>query len=436
MKRGKKMILLLCALAVMIGGYIGVQRLQRTETVSETAGAFDLTAKTIDDLAGLCWTKDGAAYSFVYANDTWTTTDQPAWPVQQSAVQALAEKLVGLQATRKLTDVKSLADYGLEAPRFSVTATWKDGTATTYGMGDATPFADGYYLSLSGQDGTIYTVASSLTDMFGKTQKDMAAMEEIPAVSEATRLSVGSALDVSKKEASTTVDPDQLWYDTLTDVPLDGSAVETLISAAKGLAWDTLVTAGADAESLSEWELDDGHAVSVALSGGEESMTILLGAQNEDGDYYARLPGSAMVYTVDDGDAGSLLTASAENMRVKTLLPMPYEQLASAVFTTGKGTYRIEKPTAESAEDAESDEAEKDLWKQVTALKTIGSPEKERTGDQVLSIRAVSASGMETAVVFSEYSADSYQAAVDGGTPLLVPADEIDALARAIRVLQ
>lgn len=177
MKHGKKTLLLLCALAVLLGGYAGVQQRQRAETVSETAGPFDLTAKTIDDLSGLSWTKDGAAYSFTFANDAWTTTDQPARQVQQSSVQALAEKLAGLQATRRLTNVKSLADYGLETPCFSVTAKWKDGTGTTYSMGDATPFGDGYYLCLSGQDGTIYTVASSLADAFDQTLKGTAAME-------------------------------------------------------------------------------------------------------------------------------------------------------------------------------------------------------------------------------------------------------------------
>ena len=169
MKRGKKTILLLCAMAVMIGGSISVRQHQKTETVSETAGTFDLTEKTINDLTGLSWSKDGTVYSFVCIDGTWTTTDQPAGPETHNSVQAMAEKLVGLQATRKLSDVKSLADYSLETPVFSVTAKWKDGTGTTYSMGDATPFAGGYYLNLSGQDGTIYTISSSLADTFSYT---------------------------------------------------------------------------------------------------------------------------------------------------------------------------------------------------------------------------------------------------------------------------
>ena len=96
------MVLLLCVLAVMIGGYFGVQQLNRTESVLETADSFDLTAKAIGDLTGLSWTKDETVYSFVYNNDTWSTVDQPAWPVLQSSIQTMAENLISLQANRKL----------------------------------------------------------------------------------------------------------------------------------------------------------------------------------------------------------------------------------------------------------------------------------------------------------------------------------------------
>ena len=448
MKRAKKMVLLLCVLAVMIGGYFGVQQLNRTESVLETADSFDLTAKAIGDLTGLSWTKDETVYSFVYDNDTWTTADQPSWPVLQSSVQTMAENLISLQANRKLENVKNLADYGLESPAFTVTASWKDGTQTTYNMGDATPFADGYYLSISGQDGIIYTIASSLLDTFNKTQKDLTAKEAIPSVSDASRLSVGSAFDAVRKETSITVDPDQLWYDTHTNAPLDGSQIDTLISEVKEIAWDDLVTANADEDMLAQWQLNEESAVAVTLSGGDESLKILLGAQNEDGDYYARLPDSAMVYTVESSGIAGLLSTSAEEMQIMTILPMPYDQLASAEFVTEKGTWQLTKPAeidTESTEDSAVSEAGetvdpneelKNQWKMVTTLKATGRPDVERTGDQVLSIRAVNTAGLETTVIFSEYSADSYQVSVDGNEMFLISADDVDALVRMVRAMQ
>ena len=346
------MILLLLALAVMVGGYFGVQQLNRKASVSETTGTFDLTAKTADDLAGLSWTLGNQALAFQYADGSWVTLDDPAWPVDQDALQDLADQLLALQATRKLEDVASEADYGLETPAITVTASWKDGSSTAYSMGDATPFADGYYLKLSGQTGTIYTIASSLSTAFNKSQSDLVVMEAVPAVAEAVRLTVGQTFDALKKETSTTIDPDQLWYDAATDVPLDGTRVESLISAAQGIAWVKLVTAAADAESLSAWQLDEDQAVKVTLTAADgEAAVILFGSTDENGDYYARLPDSAMVYTVEAGDVSSLITASAADMGIQSILPLPYDQLAEAAFTTEKGTYHLTKAAATGPAD-------------------------------------------------------------------------------------
>ena len=467
------MILMLCALAVLIGGYFAVQQLNQHESVSETAGTFDLTAKKAEDLMGLSWEKDETTYTFKYVDGVWETTDTPAWPVDQEVLQDLAEQLVTLQATRKLEDVTSLADYGLETPEITVTAVWQDGSGTAYSMGDATPFADGYYLKLSAQEGTIFTIATSLSSLFDKNQKDMVAMEEIPSVTGVNHLMVGSSLDVTRKTESTTVDPEQYWYDTGTDEPLDGSQIETLVSKAQAIAWEDLVTAMATEEELDSWELDDASAVHLSISGSDgTSAEILFGTLNEDSDYYARLPDSEMVYTVDGSSVSMLMTTANASLWIKSILPMPYENLAKAEFTTEKGTWVLEKPEEAASEanaeggstevaeivdaateskteegEAADEEAEaiqeddeeliwKNLWEKVTALTASEKLEGMGSGEQIFSICAVNTNGLETSVIFTEYSADAYQAVVDGNQALLVSADDVDKLIRTIRSMQ
>lgn len=97
-------------------------------------------------------------------NDAWVNANNDAFPVNQAAVQALADNLTGLTATRKLEDISDLSAYGLGEPAFTVTAAWTDGTSTTFAMGDSTPFADGYYLT-TGQDGNGATVIFSAHDV-------------------------------------------------------------------------------------------------------------------------------------------------------------------------------------------------------------------------------------------------------------------------------
>ncbi len=451
MNRGKKMLALLIVLVVMLGGYYAVQQMNQTTSVSETSGTFDLTAKTSDDLTQISWTKDDTTFTFKLNEDgEWETTDSPAWPVDQSTVQGLADKLLALQGTRKLEDVTNLSDYGLDEPVISVTATWSDASTTTYTMGDATPFADGYYLKLSTQDDVIYTISSSLSGTFNKTQKDLVAMEEIPEVTDATAITVGSIFSAVEKEESTTVDPDQKWYDAATGEPLTASNVEALVSAAKGIEWDELVTATASDDDLATYKLDDENAVAVTLTGADDtSMQILLGTTNDSGDYYARLPGSSMVYTVEASNVSSLLSANADSMWIAFVVPMPWDALQTATLETSKGTYTVVKAeeteeteatatdteeTADTTEEASDEEnADETLWSKITALKATELLEETKDGDMVLTITATGTNGLSTTVVISEYDADSYQAVIDGTKAVLVSADTIDTLVRTIR---
>ncbi len=440
MNRGKKMLALLIVLAVMLGGYYAVKQSNQTTSVSETSGTFDLTAKTADDLTGISWTTGDTTLAFTLNDEgEWITTDTPAWPVDQSAVQTLADKLLALQGTRKLEDVTSLADYGLDTPTMTVTATWKDASSTTYSMGDATPFADGYYLKLSTQDDVIYTIATSLSTTFNKTQKDLVAMEEIPTISEVSSITVGTTFAAVKKSESTTVNPDQLWYDA-TDEPLTASKVEALVSAAKGIAWDELVSAAATEDELTTYQLDDAHATVITLTGDEDaSLTLMIGGEDAEGNRYARLPDSSMVYTVEADDVSSLLSANSDDMWMTALVPLPWSALKTATLETGKGTYTIVKAEETEATATDTDtstdasEADETLWSKITALTATDRLSEATDGDTVLTITAQDEAGREITVVVREYSADSYQALVDGEKTLLVSADTIDTLVRTIK---
>lgn len=135
MKRSVKTLLLLCVLLICVGGYWLLQQQSSVDTVSETTGEFDLNAKVVDDLTGMSWVKDDVTYDFVKTDGVWAKADEATFPVDQDALNALAEDLLDLTATRKLEDVTSPADYGLAEPAFTVTATWSDGTSTDYAMG-------------------------------------------------------------------------------------------------------------------------------------------------------------------------------------------------------------------------------------------------------------------------------------------------------------
>ncbi len=433
MKRGTKMMLLVLALAILLGGYVSVRQMNQTESVTETSGVFALTDKTDAEIASLRWTKGEEAFSFVKQDGQWMPAEEPAWPVQQDTLNALAERLLSLQGTRKLEDIKELSDYGLAEPAIIVTAAWTDGSETSYVQGDATPFADGYYLLLSGQDGEVYTINTSLSSIFEYTRTELAVLEELSSVENVHTLSVSSGLHAVKAEKSITIDPNQLWYDEATEQPLDQTKMETLIQQANDIVWDELITAAADGGELTAWQLDDTSAVTLTLTGDTERV-ILLGTQQGTTAYYARLPGSAMVYSVDSDAIDNLLSASRDTLALSDLIPLSYADLQTAELMTGKGSYKIEKTASE--EDAETQSFKENLWAQVMALKVKERLNEGSDGDQLLSIHAVNTEGTETTLLFSEYDAASYQVTVDGGMPVLVDAAVVDALIRSMRANQ
>lgn len=216
MKRSKKMLLLLIALVLCVGGYYGVQLLgSDTASVSEEAGTFALNSHTADDLTGLSWSNNDERFAFTLSDGAWSVTADPAFPLNQTDVQSMADDLLALVGTRQLDGVTDLAAYGLAEPTFSVTASWSDGTSTTYAVGDETPFGDGYYISL-GQEHVIYTITDDISDIFDTTLNDLAVLESIPAATAATRLTIADgsngsmSLDIVKEEASRTINTGEL----------------------------------------------------------------------------------------------------------------------------------------------------------------------------------------------------------------------------------
>lgn len=436
MKRSAKTLILLLVLVIFAGGYWLMSNSGSTTQVNEASGTFDLTAKTIDELTGLQWTKNDISYHFTKADGAWVNADNAAFPVNQEAVQALADDLVALQASRKLEAVTDLAAYGLAEPAFTVTAQWSDGTATTYAMGDATPFADGYYLTI-GQEGVAYTVASSLSSMFSETMTDLAQMETIPTAETVTRMTVGTSLDVYYQETSSTINADQHWYDASGNA-LDG--VDDLVADAQAIEWNELVAPTATEEELSAWLLNEAAATIITLYNGEtEAVKLLIGTTDDSGNYYARLPGSGMVYTVTSSSLSALLSATTENLLSTALVETEYANVQEATFTTADKTYVLTpvtaaEDTAETTDEAAAEDPGEDIWSALTAI-TATAHTEAASGEALLTVTVSTTDGKAVTITFAAYDVDHYTAAMDSRT-LLVSADKVDKLIRAVKAAE
>ena len=161
MKRGLKLSLMLCLTAVVAGGWFLFQGTHEKEIPQESSGSFRLADGTLEELKGVSLTTDDQTWEFTRKDGVWETEGNTG-QVDQAAVQGLAEKLVSLRANRKIENIDSLEEYGLDDPEITVIAEWQGGGSTAYSMGEETPFKDGYYLLMSTQSDTVYTIAVPL----------------------------------------------------------------------------------------------------------------------------------------------------------------------------------------------------------------------------------------------------------------------------------
>lgn len=453
MKRGKRALILAGVLAVLVLVYVGVQKgvSSQPEAVTEESGTYALTAHTAEELTGLQWTNgDGEEQETLHfvktgEEEQWQANGDETFPVEQDSVEKLAETLTALEADRKLENVENPGDYGLAEPAFSLTAAWSDGTETVYSMGDETPFGDGYYLSLSGEDGTVYTVADALSGDFSGSLLSFAQSEELPAVENVTRLVVGDTLDVEGTAEKTEGEGSSLrWTWKATGEKLDGIEVEALIDEAKNLSWTELKAVNADDEALSGYGLTDEQATAITLYDGETIVwKLLAGAEADEGGRYVRLPDSAMVYTADvasplEADVGSLYDAA--------LTELTAEEVSTISVKAGDQLWEYAADIVETAaenSDANGDTdtetaAETPRWEQLfekfSAMKATGRVAETPGTTPVLEAQIVTRTGGKETFVFFLYDESSYLMPINETTGYLFSADKVDQLLRILRL--
>ena len=419
MKRGKKMILLLGLLCVLLGGYAMLGQMNETTTVSETKGDYPLWAdgKTVSSLT---WTKNSETFAFSMGESVWMKDDDSAFPVNQTAVQNLADKIEKLTAVSELTDVTKLEDYGLADPAFAVTVKDESGGETVYSMGDQTPFEDGYYLSVSGND-HIYVIETSLATVFNKTLTQLATMETMPEVTSITRMTVGNTLDVTYSEEM------HAWTDTATGEVLDTDAVADLVDAAQNLTWSELLATSASDEELSTWALDEAQAVQLTLYNGETvERTLLLGGADAESDRYARLPDSRMVYTFYGSDVDDLLEASVDTLWMKKLRGMTVDQIHSITFAWDDGEMKLMNDDGEST-------TMQSIIEHLDSFEGTERVALGELGDAILRVLVTDTEDKVKELAFYAYNVDSYLLPITDAHGMLVPAEDVDKLIRMLK---
>lgn len=451
MKKAKRMIALLMLLVIAAAANVVIGKINQADedVVSEEKGTFVLTEYEKDDVSGLAWTKGEDSVAFMLSDGQWQYTKDQDFPVDQAAAQALSDTAMEIRADRKIENIENMSDYGLSEPAFTLAISFADGTEIAYSLGDQTPFQDGYYLSVSGQDDCVYVVEDDFSGDFSLVLYDYAALETLPEIGEAVMLSVGNTFKAEYLDESKTVDREQKWYSALSGQPLDGEKMESLISNAMDLSLGALQDYNASDDALVEYALTEDTATEICIKDAEGSeRSLLVGNMNDDADYYVRIKGSRMVYALSGNDQ-DVLFADESDMRILTVAPVSFEDVKEASFTIGESVYRIERnETVTQATDGEAEiktvtvtrngvqtdgEQEKAVWELISALNAAEYAFEAEAGNDILSVTVKTVNDKSLEITVSEYDADCYLLSLSDERILLVKADEIDRIIRHIK---
>lgn len=301
MNKNSRLLLILLGVLILCCALYGLMRFINDRNAAQAESEQDaqneaMSLSDLGDAVSITYqSSDGSTLSFTKADDTWSYGADPDFPLKQSDVGLLASTLKTLSATRKLEGGEDLSSYGLDNPSNTVTATNADGGELTILLGSQA--SNGDYYAMRQGDETVYTISSSLAQVL----KDLNDLYQVPTIPY-TGCNVNSiAMSGELVDAART---------------LSGLAEdESDEAAALRTAWGSLSFSGLQAyqpddEDLAACGLET-PALTLTVSYEEGVInTLLIGGQNDDGDYYAQLEGGD-ICILPSSQVDSLLEALA-----------------------------------------------------------------------------------------------------------------------------
>lgn len=131
MKNGKKLLLLLLVLAVLVGAtaIVGTISKNAADQEDETQTVFSLTPENVTNLG---WDYSEKV-SFTAGEDGWVCDQDAAFPVDETYLDKMLEALTDVESTKTIENPENLDQYGLEIPVCVITV--EDGHSHTLSIG-------------------------------------------------------------------------------------------------------------------------------------------------------------------------------------------------------------------------------------------------------------------------------------------------------------
>lgn len=236
----------------------------------------------------------------------WTWFDDPAFPLDQTALEDLLALPAALDSGEAVENVQELAVYGLEAPKKYIVVT-SDGVDVAYYLGDQATDGRWYVLTPAG---TVHYTADENKALLSRSIYAMAVLPALPSIAPDRLVSV-SLLRADGAAVSFYTAEDGTRRSANRDVTEKTAALADEIAA---LAVTTCVDYDPAEGAAAVCGLDTPEvtlAVNyLADNGADRALTLAIGLPTGDGGRYVTLDGDPTIYRMEESSLAQILTLS------------------------------------------------------------------------------------------------------------------------------
>lgn len=350
MKKNTRYILITLIVAVVLGGAITALLLTQPETeedsssTSSTSSSTDISVFSYEDadIASITVKNPDGELKVLTRTETVeasSSEDESSSETEEktvfyldgidealqstSSVATLAGYGTSLSATSEIgnKDDLSLAEYGLDSPEVTVTTVLKDGTETSYSVGNESPLS-GYYI-LYGDKVYVALVSENLyktpLDFVTTTVLTITPPESEDSSTEATNEYTSFAFSGTNFPQEVKIVPDT---ESLTssfkltepyEVSVNTTTMQNIMTSVESLTASSVAAVDPTEEQLEEYGLKD-PAVRMSFTVNGESYTLLSG-KVENSNQYVMLDGVNVVYVFSEDAVSAWADATLFTVR-------------------------------------------------------------------------------------------------------------------------
>lgn len=337
MKRGKKLLLLMGALVLMVGLVFLVISLtpeeEQTQTPDVSISVFSLDPAKVTRIK---WQYSYEA-SFSRTENGWVNDADSTFPVNGQVLDKMTQVLQKVEASKVIAQPAELSEYGLDYPVCSISIT-VDGKTHELAIGNQNAYSGGRYFTNG--DGKVYMVQNDIVNAFAFDAMGALQMEAIPDMSGVDYLKAekpeGTFEVFLKKDSDLAYTSHYKWF--MDDKILDTEDVDAIVAKLQALQWRECATHNVTDAQLAEFKLDNPRVITVGS--GDKSFVLELGKETDKG-IYARIAGSKMVYYVGKDISNAVDNIRYSNLRPDEIIVMEWDKVDSMDIILEGKTYSL-----------------------------------------------------------------------------------------------